>query len=131
MKHSLSIGAKLTVWYGLCMAGALGVLCILAFFGMRNSIHATVDEELHDRMKAVYQTAVLTLQKGNIETLRRELDEDSELRPQIDLLQVWDDRGNIVYQSVHPRACGYRPQLRHTRARFGSKGSRSGFCRIP
>lgn len=122
MKHSLSIGAKLTVWYGLCMAGALGVLCILAFFGMRNSIHATVDEELHDRMKAVYQTAVLTLQKGNIETLRRELDEDSELRPQIDLLQVWDDRGNIVYQSVPPKGVRLPPSITSHTGTFWIEG---------
>lgn len=109
MKPSLSIGVKLTAWYAICMAGALCALCILAFFSMRHSIHSTVDEQLQDRMNAVRQAVDLSLQGGNADVLRRELDEDSELRPQSDLLQVWDDQGNMIYQSAPLKASGLPP----------------------
>src|SRR5882724_5321249 len=111
MRRSLSIGVKLTAWYGVCMAGALCTLCILAFYSMRQSIHSTVDEQLQDRMNAVRQAVNLSLQTGNADALRSELDEDSELRPQIDLLQVWDDQGNVIYQSTPLHANGLPPPV--------------------
>jgi heavy metal sensor kinase len=76
---------------------------------MRHSIHSTVDEQLQDRMNAVRQAVNLSLQTGNTDVLRRELDEDSELRPQSDLLQVWDDRGNVIYQSAPLKINGLPP----------------------
>ena len=111
MRRSLSIGVKLTAWYGVCMAGALCTLCILAFYSMRQSIHSTVDEQLQDRMNAVRQAVNLSLQTGNADALRSELDEDSELRPQIDLLQIWDDQGNVIYQSTPLNANGLPPPV--------------------
>jgi heavy metal sensor kinase len=99
MSRSISIGMKLTVWYAACMAGALCALGVLAFLSMRHSIHTTVDEELKDRMNAVQQAVDRSLRVGNIEILRRELDEDSELRPESDMLQVWNDQGTLIYQS--------------------------------
>jgi len=81
MSRSLSIGMKLTLWYAACMVGALCALGVLAFLSMRHSIHTTVDEQLKDRMNAVQQAVDSSLRVGNIEILRRELDEDSELRP--------------------------------------------------
>jgi len=47
---------------------------------MRHSIHSTVDEQLQDRMNAVREAVSLSLQTDNIDALRSELDEDSELR---------------------------------------------------
>jgi len=115
MKRSLSIGVKLTAWYGVCMAGALCALCVLAFFGMRHSIHSTVDEQLQDRLNAVRQAVNLSLQSGNIDVLRSELDEDSELRPQSDLLQIWDDQGSLIYQSAPLKASGLPPAIATSR----------------
>jgi len=109
MKGSLPIGVKLTAWYAVWMAGAMCGLGILAFLSMRHSIHATVDEQLRDRMNAVQQTVDQSLRKGNVDILRRELDEDSELRPQIDLLQIWDDQGNLIYQSTPLKTTGLPP----------------------
>jgi heavy metal sensor kinase len=100
MKRSLPIGVKLTAWYAVWMAAALCALGILAFLSMRHSIHATVDEQLRDRMNAVQQTVDHSLRAGSVDILRRELDEDSELRPQIDLLQIWNDQGSLIYQSM-------------------------------
>jgi heavy metal sensor kinase len=100
MRRSLSIGVRLTAWYAVCMAGALCVLSFLAFLGMRNSIHSTVDEQLQDRMNSVRAAIDNAMQRGDTDVLRHELDEDSELRPQSDLLQVWDDQGNVIYQSA-------------------------------
>src|SRR5882724_826175 len=88
---------------------ALCALCVLAFFGMRHSIHSTVDEQLQDRMNAVRQAVSLSLQAGNADVLRNELDEDSELRPQSDLLQVWDDQGSMIYQSAPLKVSGLPP----------------------
>jgi|SRR5689334_3951168 len=100
MRRSLSIGVRLTAWYAVCMTGALCALSFLAFLGMRNSIHSTVDEQLQDRMNSVRTAIDNAMQRGDTEVLRHELDEDSELRPQSDLLQVWDDQGNVIYQSA-------------------------------
>jgi heavy metal sensor kinase len=88
------------------MAAALCALSLLAFVGMRHSIHSTVDEQLQDRMNAVREAVSLSLQTDNIDTLRSELDEDSELRPQSDLLQVWNDQGNVIYQSAPLKSNG-------------------------
>jgi heavy metal sensor kinase len=109
MSRSISIGMKLTVWYGTCMAGALCALCVFAFFGMRHSIHTTVDEQLKDRMNAVEQAVDRSLRVGNIEILRHELDEDSELRPESDMLQVWNDQGTLIYQSTSLKVNGLPP----------------------
>lgn len=109
MRSRPSIGMKLTAWYAACMAGALCVLGALAFFGMRHSIHATVDEQLRDRMGAVRQAVEKSLRRGDLDTLRSELDEDSELRPQTDLLQVWDDQGRLIYQSASLKRDGLPP----------------------
>lgn len=100
MSRSLSIGMKLTAWYAVCMAGTLCALGFLAFLGMRTSIHSTVDEQLRDRMGSVREAIDSAMRKGDANLLRQELDEDSELRPQSDLLQVWDDQGNLIYQSA-------------------------------
>lgn len=116
MSRSLSIGVKLTAWYAFCMAGALCALSFLAFLGMRTSIHSTVDEQLRDRMNSVRDAIDSAMSRGNADVLRQELDEDSELRPQSDLLQVWDDQGNVLYQSVPLRKNG----LPHPRSVSGA-----------
>lgn len=116
MNLSLSIGVKLTLWYTVCMAGALCTLSILAFFGMRHSINSTVDEQLQDRMGAVRQAVDRSLKGGNIEILRHELDEDSELRPQSDLLQVWDDHDDLIYQSISLKGKSLPPPRKPSRA---------------
>lgn len=67
---------------------------------MRRSVNSTVDEQLHDRMNAVRTAIDETLRNGNLGGLHNELDEDSELRPESDLLQVSDSNGTWVYQSA-------------------------------
>ncbi len=116
MRTRPSIGMKLTGWYAVCMAGALCMLGALAFFSMKHSIHATVDEQLQDRMNAVRQAVENSLHKGDVETLRSELDEDSELRPQTDLLQVWDDQRRLIYQSASLKSKGLPPPVAGARA---------------
>ena len=127
MRPQLSIGMKLTAWYAACMAAALFMLGALAFFSMRHSIHSTVDEQLHDRMTAVQQSVEKSLRKGDIDVLRAELDEDSELRPQTDLLQIWDDQGKLIYQSASLKAGGLPPPAMAWLIRFqnsiASRGS--------
>ncbi|MGC2182249.1 MAG: hypothetical protein WA637_03105, partial [Terriglobales bacterium] len=76
---------------------------------MRHSIHSTVDDQLWERMNVVQQAAETPLQTGNIEVLRQELDEDSELRPQSDMLQIWDDQGKLIYESTSLKPNGLLP----------------------
>jgi len=65
----------------------------LAFLNMRNSIHATVDGQLRERLSVVRETVDRRMRAGQVRELREELDEDSELRPESDLLQISDREG--------------------------------------
>lgn len=50
---SLSIGARLTVWYSLILALSLGLFGAIAYFAMIHSIRATIDPALRQRIQAV------------------------------------------------------------------------------
>lgn len=50
---SLSIGARLTVWYSLILALSLGLFGAIAYFAMIHSIRATIDPALHQRIQAI------------------------------------------------------------------------------
>jgi heavy metal sensor kinase len=97
--RALPIGVRLTAWYIAFMSVGLVGLGTLAVFSMRHSINSTVDEQLRDRMNVVADTVAQSLRAGNIDEMRSELDEDSELRPESDLLQVFDSHGTWLYQS--------------------------------
>ena len=95
---SLPIGARLTVWYSAILAVVLVLFGFSAYFGMRNSIHRTVDDELRGRVEAVRGLIERTSRYGDAEDLRIELREHSELRGGA-LLQVSDEQGNWLYRS--------------------------------
>jgi heavy metal sensor kinase len=96
---TLPIGVRLTAWYITFMSIGLVALAGLAAVSMRRSIDSTVDEQLRDRMSVVVHVVDHSLRAGNIDDMRHELDEDSELRPESDLLQVSDENGEWLYQS--------------------------------
>jgi heavy metal sensor kinase len=107
--NSFPIGARLTAWYFGILAVVLSLFSLTAYFGMRNSIYRTVDDELRARMEGVRRLIVRTAryEPGD---LRRELREHSELAGNT-LLQVTDQKGNWLYRS--PSANRYeipRPQ---------------------
>ena len=112
--RSLPIGTKLTAWYMLFMLIGLAGGGALAFLNMRHSIHSTVDEQLRERMRVVSETVDRTLRAGQVEKLRKELAEDSELRPESDLLQISDQDGLWVFQSPAIKTYHLPPQLNTT-----------------
>jgi two-component system, OmpR family, heavy metal sensor histidine kinase CusS len=97
---TLPIGARLTAWYIAFLFIGLVAFGALAVVSMRRSIDSTVDEQLRDRMSVVTHVVDRSLRAGNLHTMQRELDEDSELRPESDLLQVSDQNGAWLYQSA-------------------------------
>lgn len=109
--RSLSIGIKLTAWYMLFMSISFAAGGGLALLSMRHSIHSTVDEQLRERMRVVRETIDRTLRVGNVQKLRKDLDEDSELRPESDLLQISDQAAKWVFQSAAMKAYHLPPQL--------------------
>jgi heavy metal sensor kinase len=109
--RSLQIGTKLTAWYMLFMLIGFAAGGGLAFLNMRNSIHATVDGQLRERLSVVRETVNRRLRAGQVKELGEELDEDSELRPESDLLQISDQEGRWIYQSrtIKPFQLSMRP----------------------
>ncbi len=97
---TLPIGVRLTAWYITFMSIGLVALGALAVISMRRSINSTVDDQLRGRMGVVAEAVDRSLRAGNIDAMRRELDEDSELRPESDLLQVSGPSGDWLYQSA-------------------------------
>ena len=95
---SLPIGARLTVWYFGILALILSLFSLTAYFGMRNSIYRTVDEQLRTRMEGVRRLIERTV-RYEPDDLRRELREHSELAGNT-LLQVADQNGNWLYRSA-------------------------------
>ena len=95
---SFPIGARLTAWYFGILAVVLSLFGLAAYFGMRNSIYRTVDEELRAHMEGVRRLIERTVryEPGD---LRRELREHSELAGNT-LLQVADREGNWLYRSA-------------------------------
>lgn len=96
--RSFPIGARLTAWYFGILAVVLSLFGLAAYFGMRNSIYRTVDEELRAHMEGVRRLIERTAryEPGD---LRRELREHSELAGNT-LLQVADRHGNWLYRSA-------------------------------
>jgi heavy metal sensor kinase len=94
----LPIRVRLTAWYFGVLAAAFALFGAVAFFAMRQSIQATVDESLRDRAAGIQALMEQILPEGP-ERLEDELREHSELREEGDLSQVCDQGGHWIYRS--------------------------------
>jgi heavy metal sensor kinase len=92
---ALPIRTRLTTWYFVFVAGALIGFAALALAVMRQSIYATVDEQLEDRSHALQ---VLIARSGG-EDLADAVREHNELQSSSQLLQVSDGGGKFLYRS--------------------------------
>jgi len=92
---ALPISTRLTTWYFLFVAVALIGFAALALTVMRQSIYATVDEQLEDRSHALQ---VLIARSGG-EDLSDAVREHNELQSSSQLLQVSDGAGKFLYRS--------------------------------
>jgi len=92
---ALPIRTRLTTWYFLFVAVALIGFAAFALAVMRQSIYATVDEQLEDRSHALQ---VLIARSGG-EDLADAIREHNELQSSSQLLQVSDGAGKFLYRS--------------------------------
>jgi heavy metal sensor kinase len=92
---TLPIRTRLTTWYFLFVAAALIGFAALALAVMRQSIYATVDEQLEDRSHALQ---ALIARSGG-EDLADAVREHNELQSSSQLLQVSNGGGKFLYRS--------------------------------
>jgi heavy metal sensor kinase len=94
----LPIRIKLTAWYIAVLTVTFCAFGAIAFFAMRKSIEATVDEDLRGRAKGIQELMERALPKGQ-ERLADVLREHSEIRQEVDLSQVSDAGGHWIYRT--------------------------------
>jgi len=99
----MSIRMRLTLSYCLLLTITLGLLGASLFLVMRRGVYAATDSDLHTRLEGVRR--LMERQKPGIsgDDLRDEFREHLGLRPGGDLLEVWDEHGEIVFQSASIR----------------------------
>ena len=96
----LSIGVRLTVWYLGVLALALSLFGGAMFVAMRMSIHSAVDTDLRARLEGVKRFMIRYFPGRTIDKIGREFEENSELKPGEDLVQIRDARGAWVFRSA-------------------------------
>ena len=100
---SPSIGVRLTAWYFVVLALALGLFGTAMSLAMRESVHAVVDDALRVRLEGVQQFMSRYFPGRSVDKISQELDENSELKPGDDLVQIADAEGNMIFRSTSIR----------------------------
>jgi heavy metal sensor kinase len=112
MNRTFTIRGRLTAWYFLFLALALGGGSLVAVTAMRHSINATVDEQLRDRGEGI-RALILRMPPAK---LGKEAGESVELQPALALLQISDSTtGQVIYHSTLMERLGVRPTLNQSR----------------
>ncbi len=93
---TLSIRARLTLWYTAILAVALVAFGITTWVAMRHSLLEAVDEDLQDRMMSL---DAFIAQTESMEEMQHEFEENSALGPGGELFQVVDPSGRWLYRS--------------------------------
>jgi heavy metal sensor kinase len=94
---------QLTLSYCLLLALTLGLLGGGLFVILRNSMYGAVDDDLRLRLQGVTRLMERQIPRLSGEDLTEEFREHSGLRPGGDMLEVWDSRGVLVFQSASMR----------------------------
>jgi heavy metal sensor kinase len=126
----LPIRVRLTAWYVLVLCLAFGAFSLLAFFEVRGSIHAAVDEGLRDRAADIQE---LLERQWPPEQVKHELAEGSSVRGEDDILQIAETRGEWAYSSVSALRYGLqivRPARRREKFQFSTVYSKHMPLRI-
>lgn len=98
--RSPSIRVRITGWYFTILALALGLFGSLMLLGMRRSVYAAVDDELRVRLQGVHRFMLSFFPGKTRDEIREEFDENSELKPGENLVQIGDAEGRWVFQSA-------------------------------
>lgn len=111
--RALPLRVRLTVWYFVVLCIAFGAFSLLAFFEVRGSIHAAVDEGLRDRAADLRE---LLERQSSAAQVTHELAEGSSVRGEDDILQIAETKGEWAFSS----ASALRYGLKLTGARIQS-----------
>lgn len=95
----LPIRARLTLWYFSILATGLLAFALIILAALHHAVHRTVDIQLRDHMAAI-RRIVREDSNRTLTALHHDLNEDVELAPDLTLLQIWDQDGQIVYRSA-------------------------------
>lgn len=106
--RALPIRVRLTAWYFAVLAVTFVAFGLLAYLGMRGSITESVDEDLHDRLRAIGRLMERTQSEDDF---KDELREHTELRPGSNLVQVSDVSGNWIHRTPAMARYGIDPKL--------------------
>jgi heavy metal sensor kinase len=99
-----SIRVRLTLWYFAVQAIAFAVFGIGIFLAVRETVNATIDQDLRLRLEGVQRFMQRAAPNFSEEDLAYEIREHSGLRPGGgDLLQVSDAEGKWVFRSASIR----------------------------
>jgi heavy metal sensor kinase len=96
---TLPIRARLTFWYFCILAAGLLAFAFFTLAMLDHAIHRTADGRLRAHMAAVRQIMGEDANRDPA-ALRHDLDEDVELAPDLTLLQIWTENGDVVYRSA-------------------------------
>ena len=100
--RTLPIRMRLALWYTASFFFVFVFFGVGMFYSMQASIQRDFDRDLDTRLAGIEE--FLVEEDGqSIENIRHELQENSELRPGGELLQIANARGNWIYRSESMR----------------------------
>ncbi|HTV56173.1 MAG TPA: ATP-binding protein [Terriglobia bacterium] len=108
-----SVRVRLTFWYIAVLVVTFALFGTIAFYAMKESIDATVNEELRNQASGVKELIRRILPEGK-PRIGHELAENSELRRGMEFLQVAGEQGRWIYRS--PLMARYGVALRPRKA---------------
>jgi len=92
------IRVRLTLWYFLILALGLLAFAFFTLAVLRHAVHRTVDRQLNEHMQAIQQI-LREDENRSLAALHHDLNEDVELAPDVTLLEIWAESGQIAYRS--------------------------------
>jgi len=104
-----SIGFRLAAWYSLVFGCGLAVFGVAAWFAMRASVYHAIDDELRDRVRGIAQYMTNPASPSSLAEMRNEMREHAVLGPGGDLLQVCDQRGDLLLRQTGPERDSANP----------------------
>jgi two-component system, OmpR family, heavy metal sensor histidine kinase CusS len=98
-RSNWSIGARLTLWYSLVLLVGLVLFGAGVWLVVTHSLRATIDETLAAQAKGVTTVVQTEYEPSKPEHLREELSEYADATPEGRLIEVRDQRGEVVIGS--------------------------------
>lgn len=106
MKRELSIRFRLTAWYALILAAALGLFSGLLWLSLRQQLLSEVDRDLSDRAAGFESYVMREATEVAPANLKDEMEEFCQGLPSADYLELRGPGGFEFHFPDHPRAAG-------------------------